>query len=306
MLDPVWLEPIGLWLMQLSAQGYAIKTLDNYQHCVQSFAKFLAQQGRVHCWADCKKAHLQTYLAHAQDEQNIGTKTLKLHLSALRLFFAYLIEQSIIDSDPSIGLRLKSSAQKLPTLVDYPTIKALLDQAPPQDPKQRTLWLRDKAIFELCYSCGLRVSELVGLDMADIDFDERLVLVLGKGGKMRQLPVGKKALKAIKDYLPLHHAWAKCPALFVSQSGKRLSVRAIQLRLETITNKAGIDRHLHPHLLRHAFASHMLSNSGDLRATQELLGHSHLSTTQIYTHLDFAALSDLYNNAHPRASKNKT
>lgn len=300
---PAWYEKsIHAWLTRLNAQGYAANTLGNYEHCIKSFAKFLATQG-INDWSDCKKSHLQSYLAHAQDEQNISTKTLKLHLSALRLFFDYLVEQAVMTHNPTIGLRLKSSPQKLPNLVDYHTITALLDQAIPTNPKQKALWLRDKAIFELCYSCGLRVSELVGIDMDDIDFDERLLWVLGKGSKMRKLPVGRQALYALKDYLPLRHAWAKCPALFVSQSGKRLSVRAVQLRLEAMTQKAGIDRHLHPHLLRHAFASHMLSNSGDLRATQELLGHSHLSTTQIYTHLDFVSLSDLYDKAHPRAAK---
>lgn len=158
-------------------------------------------------------------------------------------------------------------------------------------------------MFELLYSSGLRVAELVGINMNDIELTAKIVNITGKGNKQRLVPVGTKAIQAITDYLPVRTLWHKGDsALLISKSGKRLTTRSVQLRLEIWAKRAGIDQTLHPHLLRHAFASHLLSSSGDLRAIQEMLGHSNLSTTQIYTHLDFAALAKLYDSTHPRSN----
>ena len=168
------------------------------------------------------------------------------------------------------------------------------------------LAIRDLAMFELFYSCGLRLSELSGLNLPDIDVRDRsLMVVSGKGGKSRLLPIGGKAISALEKWLPyrLQMAQPLVTALFVSNRGQRLGQRSIQLRLDLWCKTHGIDAHVHPHMLRHSFASHLLESSQDLRAVQELLGHSNISTTQIYTHLDFTHLATVYDQAHPRARK---
>lgn len=183
----------------------------------------------------------------------------------------------------------------------------LLDQRPPEDDVQSQLRQRDKAMFELAYSSGLRLSELVGLDVGDVDMSAKTVRVLGKGNKERVVPVGRKAIFALQAYLALRASWARQDkALFVSRHGKRLTPRAVQLRLKVSAKTAGIEHNLYPHLLRHCFASHMLSASGDLRAVQEMLGHQNVATTQIYTQVDFDALTKIYDKAHPRAHKSSS
>lgn len=289
------------WLDSL-AHSYAKKSIETYQFALKDLIAFLNQE-KIHCWQDCQSAHLSNYFAISQDEKAINIKSLKLRLSAFRLFFKYLIEQGHLSHNPAQTISLKGKSARLPMLLDIDVIYTLLDQPAPTDQKELLLWKRDRAMFELLYSSGLRVAELVGVNMNDIELTAKIVNVTGKGNKQRLVPVGTKAIQAITDYLPVRTLWHKGdPALFISKSGKRLTTRSVQLRLEIWAKRAGIDQALHPHLLRHAFASHLLSSSGDLRAIQEMLGHSNLSTTQIYTHLDFAALAKLYDNTHPRSN----
>ena len=193
--------------------------------------------------------------------------------------------------------------RKLPGTLDAEQLGRLLD-SPGEDP----LELRDLAMFELCYSCGLRLAELVALDLARLDLREGLLEVSGKGGKTRVLPVGGKARAALRRWLAVRGELlrdAAEPALFIGARGARLQRSGVRARLLRLVKRRGLDRHVHPHMLRHAFASHLLESSGDLRAVQELLGHADISTTQIYTHLDFQHLASVYERAHPRAQKRR-
>lgn len=255
----------------------------------------------------CNKQDLVRFFGQRLEEDGIKNASARQDLTAIRKFYDFLITQDKIGYNPTTGYQLKAEPRPIPKIADEDLLGQLLDQPTPQDPAKARLWIRDKAMFELMYSSGLRLSELTGLNLGDVDFSEGMVRVLGKGNKVRQIPVGSKALAALQNYLPHRALWQEnTDALFISERhGSRLSNRAVQLRLITCANMAGIDQHLHPHLLRHCFASHLLSASGDLRAIQEMLGHTNISTTQIYTQVDFGALTRVYDQAHPRANANK-
>jgi integrase/recombinase XerC len=231
----------------------------------------------------------------------LGGKSLARMLSAWRGFFAYLIRDHKCQGNPCIGLRAPKSAHNLPhalspdeavRMVELPTTEGILA-------------VRDKAMFELFYSSGLRLAELVDLDPGALDFSDAAVRVTGKGSKTRIVPLGSQAIAALQIWLGMRGQLAKPDenALFINSKGKRISARSVQLRMKEWGIKQGITSGVHPHLLRHSFASHVLQSSGDLRAVQEMLGHASISTTQVYTHLDFQYLSQIYDGAHPRAKK---
>mgnify|MGYP003620089690 FL=1 len=293
------------WCEALYLQNYSAKTIATYQQAIGQFIEFIETDHRM--GADvlaCTRQDLTRFFGTRLEEDGISTSSAKLTLSAIKRFYQYLIDQGITSHNPTTGYRLKSAPRKLPTIADEALMQQLLDQPMPTEPAKARLWVRDKAMFELTYGSGLRVSELASLNIDDIDLDAQVLRVTGKGNKVRQVPIGSKARQALIDYLPHRDLWQEqcSPALFISERhGTRLSVRAIQLRLKICATNAGIDLNLHPHLLRHCFASHLLSASGDLRAVQEMLGHSNISTTQIYTHVDFGALTRVYDHAHPRA-----
>lgn len=291
------------WVDSLHFRQYSPHTIKSYERSVRAFGTFLVECGQD--WQTCRRVHIQRYFS-VRLEGGLDVNSAKQTLSALCQFFEYLIKKQLCTSSPVAGYRLKGAKGRLPVLVDADLLAQLLDQPAPTCPKQTTLWLRDRAMFELLYGSGLRVGELVGLDVADVDLIGQTATVLGKGGKMRQVPITQKSAAAINDYLPIRTRWQNNKptlALFISENKGRLSTRSVQLRLNLWATRVGIDQALHPHLLRHAFASHILSSSGDLRAVQEMLGHQSLATTQIYTHLDFAALAKVYDLAHPRATK---
>ncbi|OOR88873.1 recombinase XerC [Moraxella caviae] len=297
------------WLDSLTQQNYSAHTISAYQAALWRFLHFLAQDGRFGDVLTCNKKALTAFLSERLESDNIKAASAKQELAAIRKFYAHLIAQGATDKNPATGYRLKSEPRPLPKIGDVDLISQLLDQPAPNDAANARLWVRDKAMFELMYSSGLRLSELVGLNIHDLDLNAGVVRVLGKGNKTRIAPVGSKARAAIADYLPHRDLWQEQndPALFISERlGTRLSARAVQLRLTACADRAGIAQHLHPHLLRHCFASHLLSASGDLRAVQELLGHSDISTTQIYTQVDFDALTRVYDKAHPRANALKS
>jgi integrase/recombinase XerC len=232
----------------------------------------------------------------------LGAKSLARLLSAVRGFYLYLNRQGHCQHDPASGLTPPKGERRLPKTLDADRTLQLLEGAVEDDFLAR----RDQALLELCYSCGLRLAEMVNLNIAQLDLADGLVEVCGKGNKTRVLPVGSKAREALALWLPLR-ALAKPAdgALFISQQGRRLGPRAIQLRVR----QAGVrelGQNLHPHMLRHSFASHLLESSQDLRAVQELLGHADIATTQIYTHLDFQHLANVYDGAHPRAKRRTT
>lgn len=236
----------------------------------------------------------------------LAISSVQQELSAIRHFYDWLLTNNKVLVNPAAHYQIKRQSRPLPAIADIDLITQLLDQPAPDDPKQAAIWSRDLAMMELLYSSGLRVGELVAVDLKDLDLSGYQVWVTGKGNKTRTVPVGRRAISAIKVYLNYRAIWlAKDEtALFISQKlGRRLTTRTVQTRLKIAASRAGIAQNLYPHLLRHCFASHLLSESGDLRAVQELLGHSDISTTQIYTHVDFAKLTQVYDRAHPRATK---
>ena len=232
--------------------------------------------------------------------RGLGGKTLARMLSAWRGFYAYLARDYGFTRNPCAGMRAPKSAKALPQALSPDEAARLMDV-----PADDSLAVRDKAIFELFYSSGLRLSELTSLPLAQLDLAAGLVRVTGKGGKTREVPVGRFALEAVQNWLPEREKLARPEenALFVGRNGARLTPRAVQYRIKQWALKLGISADVHPHVLRHSFASHMLQSSGDLRAVQEMLGHANISTTQVYTHLDFQHLAKVYDAAHPRAKK---
>ncbi|MBI4193688.1 MAG: tyrosine recombinase XerC [Betaproteobacteria bacterium] len=232
--------------------------------------------------------------------RGLDGRSLARMLSAWRGFFRFLARDHGFGHNPCLGIRAPRSAKKLPQALSPDQAAQLMDIT-----DQDTLARRDQAIFELFYSSGLRLSELTGLKPMDVDFDDATVRVTGKGSKTRIVPVGSHALAALKTWLAerARIARAEETALFVNRSGGRLSPRAVQLRLSHWAARLGLGSRVHPHALRHSFASHLLQSSGDLRAVQDMLGHASISTTQVYTQLDFQHLAKVYDAAHPRAKK---
>ncbi|MDX5371306.1 MAG: tyrosine recombinase XerC [Pseudomonadaceae bacterium] len=272
-------------------------TLDGYR---RDLLKVLAlcEKSTIASWNDLDTRSLRSFVArlHAQGQ---SSRSLARLLSALRGFYQYLNREGLCRHDPAGGLSAPKGERRLPRALDADRTAQLLDGGVEDDFIAR----RDQAMLELFYSSGLRLSELVGLDLAGLDLPAGLVRVRGKGNKTRELPLGSKARAAIEAWLPLRAlSNPQDGALFVGRQGKRLTPRAIQLRVR----QAGVrelGQHLHPHMLRHSFASHMLESSQDLRAVQELLGHADIATTQVYTHLDFQHLAKVYDGAHPRAKR---
>jgi integrase/recombinase XerC len=235
--------------------------------------------------------------------RGLSGRSLARMLSAWRAFYKFLLERDgSRRADPCAGLKAPKSVRRLPSALT-PDEAAKLVTIEGDD----SLSLRDRALFELAYSSGLRLAELAGLDCGRLDLEAGEVKVLGKGSKERIVPVGRAAHEALKAWLVVRDAVAKAPetAVFVSRRGSRLSPRAIERRLATVAVRQGLDRHVHPHMLRHSFASHVLQSSGDLRAVQELLGHASIASTQVYTHLDYQYLAKAYDAAHPRARKQR-
>jgi integrase/recombinase XerC len=252
-------------------------------------------------WDDLETRHVRQYAAQCH-RRGLNGRSIQRRLSALRTFFSYLLREHAVQHNPGLDVRAPRSEQHLPDTLNVDAVNHLLTTG-----SDDTLGLRDHAMLELLYSSGLRLAELVALDLGDVDFSERVVRVTGKGAKTRVIPVGSKAVIALQAWLkvrPRQQAAGET-ALFTSRNGKRLGHRAVQQRVKQWARRKGIPGDLHPHTLRHSFASHVLESSGDLRAVQELLGHADISTTQVYTHLDFQHLARVYDAAHPRARKNR-
>ncbi|HDX1178620.1 TPA: tyrosine recombinase XerC [Pasteurella multocida] len=274
-------------------------TLTNYQRQLNRIVQILTENG-ITSWQAVTPSVVRFILAQSHKE-GLKEKSLALRLSALRRFFTYLVQQQAIKVNPATGVPAPKQNRHLPKNIDAEQVQQLLNN----DSKE-PIDIRDRAILELLYSSGLRLSELQSLNLNSINTRVREVRVIGKGNKERIVPFGRYASHAIQQWLKVRLLFnPKDDALFVSQLGNRLTHRAIQQRLEVWGIKQGLSSHLNPHKLRHSFATHMLEASSDLRAVQELLGHSNLSTTQIYTHLNFQHLAEVYDSAHPRAKRKK-
>ena len=255
-------------------------TLDAYRRDLQRLHSFCGQV-EVNAWRDLKPAQVRHYVGQL-NRTGLSPVSIRRHLSAARSFYRYLVRESALDTNPFIGIAAPRQAKRLPKTLSVDQTSQLL-----QGEAESVLESRDKAMFELMYSSGLRLSELAAMNQVDLDLGEGLVRVAGKGAKVRVVPVGRMALKALKNWLGYRKSLVTRDeeAVFVGQTGKRLSGRSVQLRLNRLAQQQGLDGRLHPHVLRHSFATHLLESSGDLRAVQELLGHADISTTQIYTHL---------------------
>ncbi|WGE87167.1 tyrosine recombinase XerC [Actinobacillus equuli subsp. haemolyticus] len=274
-------------------------TLSNYQRQLLAVSEMFSQAG-ISAWQDVNAAAVRWMLTQSH-KQGLSAKSIGLRLVALRQWFNYLVQQEQMMVNPALGIKSPKVGKHLPKNIDAEQVGQLLNVE-----ASEPLELRDLAMMELMYSSGLRLSELQGLDLGDMDLAAREVKVLGKGNKERILPIGTKALQALQAWLGVRNDFnPQDNAVFLNKRGGRLSHRSIQLAMQKWGKKQGLETHLHPHKLRHSFATHMLEASGDLRAVQELLGHSSLSTTQIYTSLDFQHLAQIYDAAHPRARRKK-
>ena len=273
-------------------------TVDHYQRDLKFFIDYLDTHASLNSWTQVQNQHIRQWVMH-QHAAGIGAKSLQRRLSTLRSLFRFLLREQQVQHNPALGVRAPKTGRKLPKTADVDQMQRLLNVTP-EDP----LEMRDHAMFELFYSSGLRLAELATLSVDSIGPQQTQLEIIGKGAKTRIVPLGQAALTAISRWKTVRAdiATAEEPALFVSKNGGRLGHRSIQKRLERWATQHA-SQALHPHMLRHAFASHLLESSQDLRAVQELLGHSDISTTQVYTHLDFQHLAEVYDQAHPRAKK---
>jgi integrase/recombinase XerC len=275
-------------------------TRSAYQRDLDHVKSYCEQQ-EINKWSDLDGRQLRGFVAW-RHRQGIGGRSLQRNLSAVRSFYRYLTKQGKVKNNPAEGIIAPKSPRKLPKVLDADQTAQLVE-INEDDP----LAIRDRAMLELIYSSGLRLAELISINLNDIDFSDRIITVTGKGNKTRSIPIGQHAIKAIKRWLKDRTAMVNESeqALFISSRGKRISPRSVQDRLKQWAIKQGLPNHVHPHMLRHSFASHLLESSGDLRAVQELLGHADISTTQVYTHLDFQHLAQVYDKTHPRAHRKK-
>ena len=273
-------------------------TLKHYRRDLQEILCFCRDAG-IPQWKDLDTHQVRQYAARVH-RRGLGGRSIQRRLSALRSFYNYLLREQEVTCNPAHDVRAPKSERRLPDTQNVDDIARLLSARAGD-----ILELRDLAILELMYSSGLRLGELVALDWDDMDLEERVVRVTGKGAKTRIVPIGARAIAALQAWRQQRDQLADAAeaAVFTGRHGRRLGARAIQQRLRRWARQHGLPGDLHPHTLRHSFASHLLESSGDLRAVQELLGHADISTTQIYTHLDFQHLARVYDQAHPRARR---
>ncbi len=281
-----------LWLQ--AARRYSPLTVASYRRDLTQLLDLLGETPL----AEVSSAHIRRCVAQLH---RLSARSLARHLSSWRGFFAYWMQEHGGTHNPCLGLHPPKAARTLPHALSPDEAVRLVEFATPSP-----LAVRDRAMFELFYSSGLRLAELVALDAGQLDLRQGEVRVHGKGNKSRIVPLGRVAVSALRDWLRVRHELAQEDetALFVGARGRRIAPRVVQLQLAKRAVQAGLPQHVHPHMLRHSFASHVLQSSGDLRAVQEMLGHASLRSTQVYTHLDFQHLSQVYDAAHPRA-KNK-
>ena len=276
---------------------YSALTVENYRRDILQFTQWLAEQAPPTNLDDTREFQVRQWVSTLH-RTGLQSRSLQRKLSSLRSYFRYQIKHNKLTVNPAIDIRAPRESKRLPQTLDIEQIEKLLDI-----PDEDFIGARDKAMLELFYSSGLRLAELASLSLSDIDINSALITVLGKGNKTRTVPVGSKAISALNHWLQ-HRALANTSstqALFLSKQGNPITHRNIQLRVNHWQQQQGINQRVHPHKLRHSVASHLLQSSGDLRAVQEFLGHSDISSTQVYTHLDYQHLASVYDKAHPRA-----
>ena len=280
-------------------KNFSEHTTKNYKRDLDKFIRFLSDNSSS--LEKCDEQDIRLFV-NQERRKGLSPRSIQRVLSSCRSFFNYLVEHKGFEKNHAQNISSPKSSKSLPKALDADLIQKLLNFKPKTE-----LETRDKAIAELFYSSGLRLSELQGIDIGDISIKERTCRVVGKGNKTRDLPIGRQAIKSLRDWILIREKYSTESdlAIFINKQGKRLSNRSIQARLKKLSTERGLPA-VHPHMLRHSFASHILESSGDLRAVQEMLGHADIGTTEIYTKLDFQHLSKVYDKAHPRAKKNKT
>lgn len=273
-------------------------TDSNYRRDLKRFVAHCDRNG-VTDWQAVDGQHVRSFAA-AEHRRGASPRTIQRRLSAIRSFYNFLLRESVVKLNPAIEVQAPKAKKRLPATIDVDQMTRLLSFRTDEE-----LSMRDKAMMELFYSSGLRLSELVNLDLLDIDLADRTVRVLGKGSKTRVVPVGRYAVEAISRWLLERTKLADVgnTALFVGVRGERISPRSVQKQVAAWAKRQGLGVHVHPHMFRHSFATHLLESSQNLRGVQELLGHANIATTQIYTHLDFQHLAKIYDAAHPRARR---
>lgn len=301
------MQLLSMFLKERQIQNQSEHTLDAYFRDISGFIDFCYDKKLE--LNQVEASDLREYISYKVEKDQLNSTSVQRHLTSIRQFMKWAQQGNHLYINPVDDFKVKRQPRPLPGMIDIETVNQILDQKAPEKPADHQRWLRDKAILELLYSSGLRLAEVQGLTIRDIDFNRQLLRITGKGNKTRIIPFGSKAKDSLIDWLKIYRIWmgefTADSAVFISAKGQALSTRQIENRVKIQAQRAGVSVDLHPHLLRHCFASHMLSNSGDLRAVQEMLGHSSLSTTQIYTQLDFDRLAQVYDQAHPRANKLK-
>jgi len=295
-------EQVDDFLRQLATvRRLSENTVAAYRRDLESLVEFMGRES-VTSLVKLDSWHVRRFAAE-HFRHGLSPRSIARRLSAVRSFLGWLVREGALEANVAINVQAPKPSRRLPSALDADQVSRLLERS-----GEDVVTIRDRAMFELLYSSGLRLAELVGLDLDSIDLGERTVRVLGKGSKARIVPFGRKALDALQQWLvarPEIGAQGE-GALFVSRRGTRLSMRSVQARLGEWARRQSLPVHVHPHMLRHSFASHLLESSGDLRAVQELLGHSSISTTQVSTPLDFQHLAHVYDRAHPRARRRDT
>lgn len=284
-------------------RGASPHTIDAYERDLFQFSEFLSGRGRGG-WSEAASADFRAYL-YALSELKLAPASVRRKVAAVKSFYKYLVRTRKLSISPAAGFRApRQTSRRLPKFLFFEEITKVIDQSViAKNPESRRLALRDRAMLEVLYATGIRVSELTGLDLPAANPDSQWVRVLGKGNKERIVPFGKPAALALRNYLAERQKWAAPnePALWLNARGKRLTPRAVRMILDQVVTRAALNRHVHPHMIRHTFATHLLDAGCDLRAVQEFLGHQSLSTTQRYTHVTKQRLKAVYEKSHPRA-----
>ena len=319
----VWIERFRRYLS--AERRCSPHTLAAYTRDLHALVSYCERTG-LESWTAIDSGHLRTFAAR-QHAGGLGPRSIQRRLSAVRSFYEFLQreaqalrrgrhgpdptegadagdrEVARIRSNPGQDVRAPKAARRLPETLDADQMARLLEI-----PAGEPFATRDRAIMELLYSSGLRLAEIVGLDLGNLDLRDRVVHVLGKGRKARLVPVGRVAIRSLEQWLPERAGFIRSgeEALFIGRHGRRLGRRAVELRVAYWARRQGLAAHVYPHLFRHSFASHLLESGAELRGVQELLGHADIATTQIYTHLDFQHLARIYDAAHPRARRAKS
>lgn len=298
-------ELLGRWETELKIQGHSQHTILAYLSDARKFVQYCEDSNLA--LSDIEASDVRTYLMYLGETKGLAPNSISRHLGSIRLLMSWAVRNGHFAVDNIQDVSIKKHPRRLPNMLDVETLTQILEQPEPEDELQGLLWKRDRAMLELFYSSGLRLSELQGVRFKDLNFSSLVLRVTGKGNKQRDIPFGSKAAKALQDWFEVYKNWVGAPSpddfVFITQNGNQISIKQIERRVALHAKRAGVAQRVHPHLLRHCFATHMLTRSGDIRSVQEMLGHSSPVTTQIYTHLDFDHLMNIYDRTHPRSLK---